>query len=311
VSGAVKQLRRWQAGNSGDSRPPVKTRRGAAQTNGSGPLKADVGAGYMYRALIALEQLASASYTADELAETLRVHRRTATRLLDVLTLTGFVQAERLDPQRFSLTTKIVSVAGAMMLRLDIVKVGFPYVTSLRDRTNEASHLALPAQGMAVQVIQETSSHRLTVKPRVGEQCPVHASAIGKALAAHLPGELEAAVRLGLPRLTDRTITSRQALEKELAVVRERGYAIDDQEMDIGTCCVAAPVRNGFGEVVASLGVSGPSVRLTQRELTRVASIVVEEANSLSRALGHRDSTHAGASLVVHARDSSRHTSPS
>jgi IclR family acetate operon transcriptional repressor len=205
------------------------------------------------------------------------------------MTLAGFVQRDAHDSQRFALTTKIVTVAGALMLRLDIVKIGYPYVTSLRDRTKEASHLALPSQGTAVQVIQETSFHRLSVKPRVGEQTPMHSSAVGKALAAYLPEEAKAAIRMGLPRFTERTITSRQAFHRELDAVRKRGYAVDDEEMDLGTRCVAAPVRDGLGQVVASIGVSGPSVRMTPQALPKIATMVNDEAVRLSKALGYRE----------------------
>ena len=279
----AKQVRTWSAMS-----PPGsgRTRRNGSVSAESGPVRADVGAGYTYRALVALEALATGNYSPDELANLLRVHRRTAVRLLDVLSVTGFASAVPIDRQRYTLTPKIVTVAGALMLRLDIIKVGFPFVTSLRDRTNEASHLALPTQGTAVQVVQETSPHRLSVKPRVGEQCPMHASAIGKALAAHLPEQLESAIAHGLTRLTDHTITTRDALEEELLSIREQGYAIDDEEMDVGTRCVAAPVRDGFGNVVASIGISGPSVRLTHAEISRMSRAVVDEAGKLSAALG-------------------------
>jgi len=276
--------------------------RQANRSRDAGPLRAEVGAGYIYRALIALDHLATVNCTPDELADALRVHRRTALRLLEVMTLAGFAQRDAHDPQRFAATTKIVTIAGALMLRLDIVKVGYPYVTVLRDRTNEASHLALPSQGTAVQVIQETSFHRLAVKPRIGEQTPMHSSAVGKALAAFLPEEAEAACRSGLPAFTHRTITSRDDFDRELRMVRRQGYAVDDEEMDIGTRCLAAPVRDGFGQVIAAIGASGPSVRMTRGELPRVAAIVMEEAARLSRALGYRerapeDSLHRGTLL--------------
>ncbi len=264
-----------------------------AKAKGKRPPKAEggAGAGYVYRALAALEQLAVASRTPDELAVALRVHRRTSVRLLEVMSREQYVERDSEDSQRFALTAKIVSIAGTLLMRLDIVRIGYPYVKSLRDRTSEASHLALPSNGMAVQMIQETSFHRLAVKPRVGEQTPLHCSAVGKVLAAYLPYEAEAAIRIGLHRYTERTIVSIAAFHNQLAVVRARGYAVDDQEMEPGTCCVAAPVKNGLGEVVAALGISGPTLRMTRQTLPGLATIVMEEAVRLSRTMGYEGET--------------------
>jgi IclR family acetate operon transcriptional repressor len=106
-------------------------------------------------------------------------------------------------------------------------------------------------------------------------------------LAAFQPELLEAALVLGLPMFTPNTRITAAALETELADVRRRGFAVDDEEMYAGTRCIAAPVRNGLGQAVAAIGISGPTVRITAERVPEYARVVVEAAVELSSALGY------------------------
>jgi len=119
----------------------------------------------------------------------------------------------------------------------------------------------------------------------LGRLVPLHCTALGKVLLAYgvapLPmGRLE--------RLTAWTITSRAALQAELATVRERGYAVTDSELEPGLVAVAAPVCRDGGAVVAALSVSGPATRLTPARLPAVAAQCADAAAELSAVLGHR-----------------------
>ena len=127
----------------------------------------------------------------------------------------------------------------------------------------------------------------------LGRPVPLHCAALGKVLLAHaaaaLPGKR-------LERLTPQTITSRAALDAELAAVRTNGYAVTDGELEPGLVAVAAPVYRDGGVVVAALSVSGPATRLTPQRQAEVAAACVAEANGLSAVLGHgpADAPHAG-----------------
>jgi IclR family transcriptional regulator, acetate operon repressor len=132
---------------------------------------------------------------------------------------------------------------------------------------------------------QRDSEHFVAVTNWVGRRVPHHVAANGKVFmafgAAPVPDRLE--------RFTPRTITSRNMLEAELATVRARGYAAAVDELELGLAAVAAPVRNGAGNVIAALSISGPTARLTTERIERLAPLLMEQAASLGRRLDHRD----------------------
>ena len=118
----------------------------------------------------------------------------------------------------------------------------------------------------------------------MGRQLVLQASALGKVFlaagVAPIPATLEAA--------TPATIVDGEALQRELALVRQRGYATSVEELEPGLLAVAAGVRERSGHVIAALAISGPSIRLQQRNLDRLGTLLVVEADALSARLGYR-----------------------
>jgi IclR family KDG regulon transcriptional repressor len=248
--------------------------------------RSESGPGYVQRTLIALDLLADRSLNTTELATALDVHRRTATRLVDVMRQSGWIEDDPEDPPRLRLSLRALTVAGKLISRMDLARIATPFVTSLRDRINESSHLAVPTDGWVVPVVDKWSTHAIAYRSKLGERTYIHASAVGKAVAAHNPDQLAEAMRRGLPRFTPWTITDPDRLEEALEEVRQRGYAIDDRENQPEIRCVAAPVRDGLGHVVGAIGISGPIARVTTDAVPDLAAIVLDEAGRLSRALG-------------------------
>jgi len=248
------------------------------------------GPGHVRRTLLALDVLAAGSPSVDELAAALGVHRRTAVRLLDVLLESGWAEADGPDPPRWRLTNKLVGVAGQLLSRTNLIDAGAPFVKAIRDRLDETSQLAVAAQGMALILYEEKSFQPLAVQNSQGSRVPLYCSAVGKALAAHLPEQAELAIRHGLIRYRPNTIADAEGFAAELERVREQGYAVDaaEQFADIG--CVAAPVHSGLGHVVASIGMSAPAARITSEHLGQYARVVMEEAARMSVSFGYRRS---------------------
>jgi IclR family acetate operon transcriptional repressor len=116
----------------------------------------------------------------------------------------------------------------------------------------------------------------------------MHASSLGKAILAWLPEAEVAKIlhRVGLQKLTDRTIVDPEALFADLALTRERGWAIDDQEKAEGLRCAGAPVFNERGEVIGALSVSGPTVRMTHERLGELGPLVKRAAAELTDRVG-------------------------
>ena len=125
---------------------------------------------------------------------------------------------------------------------------------------------------------------------RVGQTAPTHCTGVGKTLLAHLPpsrlGEILAKEKL--LRYTPKTLTRRATLDRELASIREKGYAIDNEEHETGVRCVAAPVWDNKGVVCAAVSVSVPTVRCPDKEIPRYRDIIVRAAEEISRRIGYR-----------------------
>jgi DNA-binding IclR family transcriptional regulator len=121
------------------------------------------------------------------------------------------------------------------------------------------------------------------------EASPAYCTAAGKAALAWQPDSvLNRLIRLGLPAYTPQTITDPAALRAELAAIRKRGYAVDDEELSPGIRCIGAPIRNMAGRVFASISVSGPARRLTRAKNQAMARLVIHHADAISARLGYR-----------------------
>ncbi|HHY92696.1 MAG TPA: IclR family transcriptional regulator, partial [Firmicutes bacterium] len=130
--------------------------------------------------------------------------------------------------------------------------------------------------------------HSVVSYSQIGRKLPLHATAAGKVLLAHLPpAEQEEIFRRGLAAYTPHTITDPAALREHLIRVAELGYAVDNEELEPGLRCVAAPIRNARGHVVASLSLSGLTATLTPERLPALVSAAQEAALAISRRLGY------------------------
>jgi DNA-binding IclR family transcriptional regulator len=181
----------------------------------------------------------------------------------------------------FALSSK---VAGPM--NWPIVANGFLRV--LRDRTGETANLGTLEGGEIVYIGQQAAHEALTVRVPLGTRRPLHCSALGKAILAYLP-EIEIDHLIDaqeLPTYTPHTITRPQKLKDNLKTVRELGYAVDDEETFEEVRCIAAPIYDHRHQVVASMGISGPSSRLKKDRLHVLARVVTEVAAETSIALG-------------------------
>lgn len=241
---------------------------------------------HVVRTLRALELLARRSQTAPELATELGVHPRTMRRLLGRLVEEGYVEQQG-HGREYQLTLKLVALVGHVVERTDLVRIGFPYVVRLRNETGEAAHLCVPRENGVMHLIQESGESIVSVSSRLGEVVPYTSTAVGKALLAHLQIYWKPIFEAGLPQLTDNTITDPAELLVELARIRERGVAIDNQESDLELRCCAAPVFDHRDHAVAAIGISAPASRFAVTDVPDRAAVVVAAARDLSAALGH------------------------
>ncbi|MCW2982442.1 MAG: IclR family transcriptional regulator, partial [Conexibacter sp.] len=199
---------------------------------------------------------------ATAVAHELDIAKSQAHELLVSLADIGLLQ--RHGPGRYRLGWRIVALNSLVVDSSDLGEEPMRVLRALAARTGEAVHLAAwgPASAICVAAFE---GHELGARPpqSVGAGLPGHSTASGKVLLAAQPGDaLDLAVeRGGLARMTERTIATPQRLRDELDGVRRRGFAYEEQEHDLATCSVAAPVRDLHGRVVAAVAMSLPAGR--------------------------------------------------
>jgi DNA-binding IclR family transcriptional regulator len=212
------------------------------------------------------------------------LHPSTAHRILAAMFASGFV--ERADPGTYRLGIRLLELGNVVKSRINIRDSAMPQMQALHEKIGESINLGV-RQGDEIVYVERTSSGRSSVRVvhLVGARAPLHVTAAGKLyLADGSKDDLrEYARRTGLPGRTATSITTLPALEKEIERVRRHGVAYDNEEIEQGLRCVAAPVRDDTGEVVAGLSVSAPAERYNPDW----AALLRETAEAVSTAIGH------------------------
>jgi DNA-binding IclR family transcriptional regulator len=190
------------------------------------------------------------------------------------------------DRGRYRLGVGNLRLAGATTARLDLVTEARPVCRQLATDTGETVNITVRSETSALYLDQVAGSSALQSHNWVGQHIPLHATSNGKVLISEMgDAELKAAVR-ELPRLTDRTVTKRSELKGQLEHIREVGYAVVADELEVGLTAAAAPIRNAHGDIVASMSISGPSFRLTDERLEETVPMLVAAATEVSHRLG-------------------------
>lgn len=212
------------------------------------------------------------------------LHPSTAHRILAAMSASGFV--ERADPGTYRLGIRLLELGNVVKSRINIRDSAMPQMQALHEKIGESVNLGV-RQGDEIVYVERTSSGRSSVRVvhLVGARAPLHVTAAGKLYLAEFgKDELrEYAQRTGLRGLTPTSITTLPALEKEIERVRRHGVAYDNEEIEQGLRCVAAPVRDDAGELVAGLSVSAPAERYNPDW----ATLLRDTAEAVSAAIGH------------------------
>ena len=222
-----------------------------------------------------------------ELAARSGIPRATAFRLLSTLEGAGFVVKENGD---YRLGIKCFVLGNVAAANLDLRQVAQPHLTALRDLTGETTHIAVLDHWQVVYLERVPSLKPVGfMRSRAGAILPAYCTGLGKVLLSSRPeGEVAAwAATQTFKSWTPHTITSRKRLLEELRATRARGYGVDEQEHELGVRCIAAPVRNHQGEVVAAISVAGPTERMPRVLVgSDTAKAVVAAAQEISIHLG-------------------------
>lgn len=239
-----------------------------------------------------------------EIARALDLDKASVHRQLKALEQEGFV--EQSADRRYRLGFAAVRLAAVRLGQTTLVEVADPHMLALGRATGETVQLSTPdPEGVLYLKIVE-SAQPIRVASRVGEVGPLHCTAAGKVLLAHMPEAVrEAALSKPLAPRTRRTETDPARLRRELAAIRSRGHALDNEGFIAFLRVAAAPVRDASGAVVAALAVGGPSLRVTPAVLRGFVPKVMAAAEAIGRDLGYGGAASAPAPAGTAARDSS------
>jgi len=233
-----------------------------------------------------LAQRAGSAVSLAEVAAHIGTSKSTAHRYLTTLEELGVVERDNND--RFQLGPKLIELAGVLLAEHDLRRESEPFLIDLASSTQETVHLAVPSGNEVVYLAKVESPHPIRMASRIGARMPMYSTALGKAILAYLPTErVQEIIDAGIPSRTPYTVSSAEALRVELEQVRARGFALDDQENELGVRCVGAPIFDYSGEVVGAISVSGPAHRLSREMLLKLGPLVRETALKVSRRLGY------------------------
>lgn len=229
--------------------------------------------------------------SAPEITRRLQLPRTTVHELVTTLTARSYLEQPPDQPGRYRLGVRGYQLGSRYAEQLDLAAEGQRVARSVADTCDETVHVAILEGRDVIYVAKVDSTHAVRMVSAAGRRLPAHCTSVGKMLLASLPDEeLEATLGGGDPlvAMTPDSITSPKELRKALAEVRERGVAVEQQESNPDVSCVAAPVRDSGGKVVAALSISVPTVRWSEERRGELEALAVKGAAELSGRLGHR-----------------------
>jgi len=224
-----------------------------------------------------------------ELANLSRLNISTVHHITSMLVNRGYLsQAHKRG--KYSIGVKFLEFGSIARNSIKIANLAIPFLEELNKVTDESVNLAILDSNEAVYIEHIESSHTLRTFTEVGNRVPLYCTGVGKVLLAHMTEEeLERFFNSNrLISYTDNTITDLSQLKKQLTVIKHEGIAIDKEEMESGVKCIASPVRDWNGNIVAAISISGPSTRLTSKRMEELRSLIKSSASKISRAMGYK-----------------------
>ncbi|HEY1463751.1 MAG TPA: IclR family transcriptional regulator [Terriglobales bacterium] len=223
-----------------------------------------------------------------ELCQRMSLHKSTAHRALMVLERSALI--ERTPENRFRLGLKLYELGNRAVEQIDLRARVYPFFRRLALKVGETVHLSVLQKTSIVYLEKVEPNRRVCMSSKTGTSNPVYCTSMGKAmLAFQTPETIEQTIsKIRFVRYTHKTICTREKLVKSLERVRRRGYAIDDEEIELGVRCIGAPIFNENHWPIAAVSVSGPSSRITAQSVPDIAEHLLACCREISAALGMR-----------------------
>ena len=265
-------------------RSKAKVRPGSSSSTGSDQVQS------LVRALSLLNRISASAdggATLTELAQQVGLPASTAHRLLLTLEQERYVRFQN-DGRLWSIGVQAFVTGCAFIKTRSLIGLARPHLRRLMDDSGETVNLAVEDNGEMVYLAQVECRELMRVFARPGMRVPAHCSAVGKAIFCGLSDKAISRIlhKHGMARLTVKTITSPTSLHIELQKVRELGYALDDEEHAVGLRCIAAPILDETGDVVAAVSLSGPMARIGDERISQLGHMVADAGRAISVEMG-------------------------
>lgn len=253
------------------------------------------------KALTIIDHLASsqAGMPLAKIARKMDVSKSTIHGLLATLKDFGYVEQCQFTGN-YKLGIRLFEIGSIVASFWDVRTIAGPYIQQLMESIGETVHLVILDKGEVLYIDKRESHQSFRIVSQVGMRLPAHCTGVGKVLLAHLStNELNKIIATkGLQRFTKNTITESKKLEKELHLILEQGYAVDNEEIMDSLRCVAASVFDHTGKACAAISMSGPVARLSGERFELVVNTVTQTARDISVALGYRNAAGSGGDQV-------------
>jgi DNA-binding IclR family transcriptional regulator len=224
-----------------------------------------------------------------ELSKRLKLHKNNVFRLLATLESRGYIEQNKAT-ENYRLGLKSLELGQTFIKQMGLLRQAKLTLEHLVEECNETAYVAIFKENHVVYLDVVETDMTVRVVSRVGSRLPAYCTAAGKVHLANLSDEeLESFLPKELPTFTATTHSSLDGLKKELRQVNEDGYAMDNEELDPGVRCIAAPIRDYTRRIVGAISLSGPSMRFTdERMKDELTPLVIDAAATLSTRLGYR-----------------------
>lgn len=240
----------------------------------------------LHKALDLLQCLAETPLSAAEISKQINMAKPTVYRIVRTLQSRGFV-AREVDGSRYMLGTAVYAL-GSTHRSADLMSLARPSMVRLAGEFGETVNLAIPVHNEVVYIDVLESMHQLRTQVPAGFRDHLHSTALGKAILAALPDDEVQAILASTERIakTPNTVVAVPALMRQLVTIRAQGFAIDDEENELGSVCVASAFVGHTGRPIGAISVSGPSWRIGGELIDVIGGELVKAAGTLSNALG-------------------------
>ena len=222
-----------------------------------------------------------------DVAQLTGINKSTAYRFLAHLEHDGYVFRD--SSGAYAIGVRLARLASGSSYQTTLRKLSRPILQQLWRVTGETVNIAVLDGREVLYLDVMESSHTFRLVSQVGMRRPVYCTALGKAMLAFIPEEEQQYFFDGMSfeRFTPHTIRGAAQLRKEFALIRQRGYSIDNEEAYLGSRCIGAPIFEASGKIAAALSVSGPTTRVTRERVPAMAASAKNAAMAISRTLGY------------------------